>query len=112
MGLERLLGIERKAAMRTLFLIFTIALNASWLEADSLILQNGQTLEGVFLGVIAEAYDLQLAIRYVLLVSARSKPSSLEAYRRPRPALRCPWLRRVRPLVLAQSQPVRKSRCV
>ncbi len=36
--------------MRALFIIFTLGVSASWLQADSLILKNGQTLEGVFVG--------------------------------------------------------------
>lgn len=36
--------------MRSLFIILTLTASASWLQGDSLILQNGQTAEGVFLG--------------------------------------------------------------
>lgn len=36
--------------MRALFIMFTLGVSSSWLQADSIILQNGQTLEGVFLG--------------------------------------------------------------
>jgi hypothetical protein len=44
------LDIDIEDTMRTLFIMFTLGLTASWLQADSLVLQNGQTLEGVFLG--------------------------------------------------------------
>ena len=36
--------------MRSLFIILTLGASAACVQADSLILQNGQTVEGVFLG--------------------------------------------------------------